>query len=428
MFKPTAIRRSCIMAAILGLLFLNTSCALKTQHKALHRTDDLESLQGLDGKSPWLKAHMPEGGLYLLSNWQIDEGQRIIKGTGSLMNARRDVIASGPFVVPLDSVAIFESNIVSTSAAVAGLTVMSVATAAMTIYCITNPKACFGSCPTFYANDEDGRSMMMAEGFSASVSPTLEESDLDALFGARPTGGKFTLTMTNEALETHVVRYTDLWVAPRLPGHRVLAAQDGTWWHAEAPMPAANCRGPEGDCTELLRESDGFERFSLADSLFLGTKEFVELDFTHIPDGDLGLVISSRHSLLSTFLFYQGLAYLGENAAPALVRLGPSGESGQGSKNLGDLLGKIEVQVPGPDGTWLSVGSTGETGPLAVNTHLLRLPKLNPADPRLRLKLTQGNWRIDYAALTVLENEVTPVRLSPAFVLQDGIADGRGAG
>jgi hypothetical protein len=229
--------------------------------------------------------------------------------------------------------------------------------------------------------------------------------------------------MTNEALETHVVRHADLWVAPRPTGRRVLAAQDGTWWQAKSLMPAASCRGPEEDCTELLSECDGAERFSLADSLYLGTKEFLELDFTHIPDGDLGLVITSRHSLLSTFLFYQGLAYLGEYAAPALVRLGPSGESPQGSKDLGDLLGRIEVQVPGPDGAWLTVGSTGETGPLAVNTHMLRLPKLNPADPRLRLKLTRGNWRLDYAALAVLEKEVTPVRLSPAFVLRDGIPD-----
>jgi hypothetical protein len=422
-FRQSEIQRHFFLAAIFGMLLLNAGCALKVQRKAIHQTDDLKSLQGLDGKSPWLKAHMPEGGLYLLSNWQVDEDQRQITGEGSLMNARRDVVASGPFVLPLDSVAIFESNVVSTSSAVTGLTVMSVATLAMTFYCITNPKACFGSCPTFFAVNEAGESMMMAEGFSASVSPTLENSDLDALFHARPAGGEFTLTMTNEALETHVVRHADLLVAPRPVGGRVLAAQDGTWWQANELLSAESCRGPEGDCTELLSECDGSERYSLADSLFLGSKEFLELDFTRIPAGDLGLVIASRHSLLSTFLFYQGLAYLGENAAPALARLGPSGKSPQGSKNLGDLLGKIEVQVPGPDGAWLTVGSTGETGPLAVNTHMLRLPQLNPDDPRLRLKLTRGNWRLDYAALAVLQKEITPARLSPSFVLRDGIPD-----
>ncbi len=63
------------------------------------------------------------------------------------MNAQRDLVVSGPFVVPLDSVAIFDSNVIRTSSATAELTVLSVATAAMTVYFIANPKACFGSCP-----------------------------------------------------------------------------------------------------------------------------------------------------------------------------------------------------------------------------------------------------------------------------------------
>jgi len=423
MFRQSGIQKLFFLAAICGLLIMNLGCSLKVQRKALHQTDELATLQGLDGKSPWLKAHLPDGGLYLLSHWHVDEDQRSIEGQGSRMNARRDVIASGPFTVPLDSVAIFESNTLHTSPAVAGLTVMTVLSAGMTAFCIANPKACFGSCPTFYATNEAGQSMLMAEGFSASVSPTLEDSDLDALFRASPSGREFTLTMTNEALETHVVRHVDLWAAPRPVDGKILAAQDGTWWQAGKLLSAESCLGPEGDCTELLSDCDGRERFSLADSLYLGTKEFLELEFPHIPTGNLGLVVASRHSLLSTYLFYQGLAYLGQHAAPALVRLDPNPESPAGSKSLGDLLGKIEVQIPGPDGTWVTAGVTGETGPLAVNVHTLRLPELNPADRRLRLRLTRGNWRLDYVALAVLEDQVTPIRLSPSAVLRDGIPD-----
>jgi hypothetical protein len=423
MFGQFRLPQHLFMVTIWALLTLSMGCALKVQKKAIHQAGDLRELQGLDGDSPWLKAHLSDGSLYLLSNWKIDEIQREIQGEGNFMDARRDVVASGPFVVPLDSVAIFESNIVHTSAAVTGLTVISVASAAMTVFCITNPKACFGSCPTFYAENETGQSILMAEGFSASVSPALEDSDLDALFRTPPASGEFILTMTNEALETHVIRHADLLVASRPVGGRILATQDGTWWRTENLLQLDYCRGPEGDCTELLSDCDGRERFSLADSIYLGTKEFLELEFSHIPEGDLGLVIASRHSLLSTFLFYQGLAYLGENAAPALARLGPTGESPQGSKTLGDLLGKIEIQVPGPGGTWLTMGSTGETGPLAVNVHTLRLPDLNPNDPRLRLRLTKGNWRLDYVALAVLGEQVTPRTLSPSSVLRDGVPD-----
>jgi hypothetical protein len=412
-----------IFGAAWVLLFLCTGCSLKVQKKALYVPDELAAQQGLDGRSPWLKAHLPDGGLYLLSDWRVNEERREIVGVGTRLNARREVLDTGPFAVALDSVSIFESNTVQTSSAVAGLTVLTVASAGMTVYCLANPKACFGSCPTFYAANEAGEPLLMAEGFSASVSPSLEDSDVDALFRTTASKREFTLTMTNEALETHVVRRADLLVLPRPEGGRILAAQDGSWWQAEQLIPVASCRGPEGDCTELVASCDARERFSLADSLYLGTKEFLELEFEHVPEGELGLVIASRHTLLSTFLFYQGLAYLGENAVPALARLDGASQSESGSETMGHLLGKIEVQVPGPDGTWVSVGSTGETGPLAVNVHTLRLPALNPADTRMRLKLTKGNWRLDYVALAALDRPVTPVRIAPTMVLRDSVPD-----
>ncbi|MEN8006765.1 MAG: hypothetical protein ABFS42_07090 [Candidatus Krumholzibacteriota bacterium] len=405
------------------LLVLCLGCSLKVQKKALHQPYELAREEGLDGKSPWLKAHLSDGGVYLLSNWHVDETSRVIEGRGILYDARRDSVAGGPFVVPLDSVAIFESNIVHTSSAVAGLSVLSVASLGLTVYCIANPKACFGSCPTFYAADEHGQSLLMAEGFSASVAPNLEDSDLDALFRATGTGGRFTLDMTNEALETHVVRHADLLMVPRPPDGRVMAAQDGTFWEAMNLQSPVRGLGSEGECTELLTACDGRERTSLADSLYLGAKESLDLEFDRIPPGKLGLVVASRHSLLSTYLFYQGLAYLGEQAAPALARLDHAPETQPGSQTLGDLLGRIEVQVPGPDGEWITAGTTGETGPLAVNVHMLRLPDLDPADPRLRLRFTKGNWRLDYVALAVLGDRVWPDRVAPAMVLRNGHPD-----
>lgn len=407
------------------LLLLPSGCAFQTQQRDLHEPDDLATLHWLDGRSPWLKAHLPDGDLYLLSTWHVDEDRYMIHGQGTHLNARRDTLAAGAFSVPLDSITVFESNIVQSSSLVAGLTVLTVGTVAMAAFCFANPKACFGSCPTFYAPDETGRPVLQAEGFSASVSPTLEGRDLDALYRTSAKGRTFTLRMTNEALETHVVRHADLLVAPRPPGGRVLEAGDGTWWRADELRPAARCTGAEGDCTALLAYFDDCERHSLADSVYLGAREVLELEFDSLPDGPLGLVIASRHSLLSTYLFYQGLAYLGENAVPALVRAGHPSGTLSGSKSLGDLLGRIEIQVPDSsdaDG-WRTVATAGETGPLAVNVHMRRLPELDPADPRLRLKLTKGNWRLDYVALAALAGEVTPVRVAPTSVLRDGADD-----
>jgi len=91
---------------------------------------------------------------------------------------------------------------------------------------------------------------------------------------------------------------------------------------------------------------------------------------------------------------------------------------------MGDMLGRIEVQAPQSDGTWLTVGSVGETGPLAVNVHMLRLPPSAVEGPvRLRLRLTKGNWRLDYVALAALEQPVEPRRIPPVAILRDGFDD-----
>ncbi len=60
---------------------------------------------------------------------------------------------------------------------------MSGISLAVTAYCIANPKACFGSCPTFYLEDEGGREpeRPQAEGFSESIARVLEARDIDAL-------------------------------------------------------------------------------------------------------------------------------------------------------------------------------------------------------------------------------------------------------
>ncbi|MEP7326644.1 MAG: hypothetical protein ABI836_11890, partial [Gemmatimonadota bacterium] len=42
---------------------------------------------------------------------------------------------------------------------------------------------------------------------------------------------------------------------------------------------------------------------------------------------------------------------------------------------------------------------------------------------RIRLRLTKGNWRLDYLALADLGTEVAPIRLDPFEVLRGGAPD-----
>ena len=154
---------------------------------------------------------------------------------------------------------------------------------------------------------------MQAEGFSASISPALEGRDIDALYRVKPTSRDFELHMKNEALETHVVRYADLLIARRTKGGRVFAASNNTFWQASKLIEPSQCIGPEGDCLKKVKHFDGLQRISETDSTYLGAKETIDIEFRNVPDAKLGMVIACRQSLLSTYLFYQTLSYMGSS-------------------------------------------------------------------------------------------------------------------
>jgi hypothetical protein len=376
----------------------------------------------LDRKSPFLKAHLRTGYVYVLDTWQVDSAGATVTGSGSLLTPDRTVESSGEFLLPVDSVALFETNRLHRGGSVTALSIMTGVTAVVTAICLTNTKACFGSCPTFYVDGDDGR-FLHAEGFSASIAPALEATDIDALYRAEATGRDFRLHLRNEALETHVIRYADLLAVPRPAGGRVFITPAGEFRTVAAALPPARCLAAEGDCADAVAAFDGRERTSLADSADLAARETIDLEFGP-QSGDLGLVIASRQSLMTTYLLYQTLAYLGSEAGrwlAALDGIGP--EARESAAGPGRLLGKIEVLVPDSAGGWASAGSAGETGPLASDTKVVPLPPSDGGPIRVRLRLTRGLWRIDYLALARLGPVTQPIRVPPAGVERGGRND-----
>jgi hypothetical protein len=223
--------------------------------------------------------------------------------------------------------------------------------------------------------------------------------------------------MRNEALETHAVRYADVLVARRPPGGRVLATPDGRLMEAVSVVPPTSCRGPEGDCLAELAAFDGAERMSRADPSFLGTREEIEIEFDERVDGDVGVVIASRQSLMTTYLFYQALSYLGTSAGEWIAEL-ERGDKEMRRRFDGMVasLGGIEVLVEGPSGETLAVGTVNESGPLATDVAVIPLGDVAGGARRIRLRLTKGLWRLDYVALAELDGEVEPTRLRPTAV------------
>jgi hypothetical protein len=408
-------RRGRAAVVILSVLLSSTTCS---SERPLNRGLVTPNRVGsLDTKtSPVLKAHMKDGRLYVLSSWKVDEKARVVTGTGHLLGVDRKESAAGPFRVAIDDVALFETNDAPRmSPAIAPLTVVTGVSLAVTAACILNPKACFGSCPTFYVTDGE-RPVLQAEGFSDSISPTMEATDIDALYRARPHDRTLMVRMTNEALETHVVKHVEVLTVPRPAGGRVFRDADDTFYGATALRAATACAAPEGNCAEALSAFDGKERASLADGSDLATREELTLDFPASAAPARGLVIAARQTLLTTYLLYQGLAYLGSQATAGLAELERNPSLKDRVLEAHHRLGTIEVLLPDGAGGWRKVGEAFETGPLAVDTHLVHLPPLPPGPVRVRLRLTKGNWRLDWVALAELGPRLEATRLEPSAI------------
>jgi hypothetical protein len=366
--------------------------------------------------SPILKAHMKDGRLYVFASWSVNEQTRVVSGAGRLLDVSRQHEQAGPFVVAIADVALFETNVPPrTSPALAPLAVVTGVSLGVTAACLINPKACFGSCPTFYVSDGE-REVLQAEGFSDSIAPMLEATDVDALYRAHPRDRAFRVRMTNEALETHVVKRVEVLSVPRPPGGRAFYAAGDGFYAATALHAATTCAAPEGDCADALRALDGKERSSPADDSNLATREELTLEFPETHAEALGLVIAARQTLLTTYLLYQGLAYLGTEATGALAELERNPAFASRVQEAHRVLGAIEVLVPDAQGRWRKAGEAFETGPLAVDAHLVRLPRLPPGNPRVRLRLTKGDWRLDWVGIAELGPRLEATHLVPRAV------------
>ena len=403
-------------------LLTGLACTIPKQERSIRPVDSIAAAQPSAFRT---KAHLRDGDVLILEKWSYDSTARTLTGTGRRLDPNRQEKQAGALTIPLDSVVIIESNKISNSGAVAGLTVVTAVSAAVTVACLANPKACFGSCPTFYVFDGD-RDRLQAEGFSASIAPSMEATDVDALARTRISGRRVNVRMTNEALETHVVRHVRLLAVPRAAGTRVVADDNGTLRVARSLMAPTRCSAAEGDCTEAVAAFDDRERFSKASSRDLASRETIELTFPATTAGaQLGVAIASRQTLMSTYLFYQMLAYLGDEAGSFLAALERGDDrADRGAKALGKVLGGIEVQVRDAAGNWRTAGETEETGPIATDLRHVALP--TPSDGRpltVRLRLTRGHWRLDQVSLAVLGDTVTPLSLEPVEVRKGDLAD-----
>lgn len=367
---------------------------------------------------PYIKLHMKNGDVYVLEKWAINSKKDSVKGIGKLFNPQRELIAENNYKLPMKEIVLAETNQIGASRGGA-LTAITVISGIVTVICLANPKACFGSCPTFYTfNGNDY--IVQAEGFSSSILPSLEEKDIDALYRIKPNSRNFSIQLRNEAYETHIIRSANLLALQKPDEGRVFSTQDGKFLQATDLREPNSIIAPEGDISEKLCSFDGIERFSVADSNNLAERETIEIDFQIKESKDVGIVIAARQTLLTTFLFYQTLSYLGSSAGEWLANVERSGTQFKSLlENPRSVLGNIDVLMQNKNGEWEKVGEVGETGPIATEIKIVPLNKnmyqaSENSSAKVKLKMAKGLWRIDYLAIADIGNEVEPIIISPS--------------
>lgn len=345
-----------------------------------------------------------------------------ITGWGQKVDINRKLLDTGMYVVDMNQIALIEMDELHPNLNVVALTTSTIVTVALTLFCIANPKACFGSCPTFYAWDGE-KMKLMAEGFSSSILPSLEENDIDALYNARPPSDILEIDLTNEAMETHIIRKADVLALLKMDNCRVVADNDGRFWNVGSFKAPDFAIDSKVSSLELLNSFDGKERFTETDSLNLAHKDTFELHFNTLPSDQAGLVIAARQSLVTTFLFYQTLAFMGTKAVSTLAMIDAGSMELQKTLfNSNNIMGGIDVEVFS-SGKWIKVETIDEKGPIATDLKLVRLPDGLTSPVKTRFILSKGYIRIDHIAMVDVRNEATPLRIKPSMVYSDGRED-----
>ncbi|MBX2965291.1 MAG: hypothetical protein KF845_04035 [Cyclobacteriaceae bacterium] len=388
-----------------------------TANSLLHETNNIQT-------KLFLKAHLKNGDIAILRDtWEIDTVSNTVSGTGVRYGFNRNPLFEGAIRIAIDSVALFETNKKiqpNESGRVAALSILTAVNVVGAIICLSVPKACFGSCPTFYINEDDNVHYADAEGFSNAIIPSMEYGDVDALNNHLVAGSTFSLTMKNEALETHCIRDVKLLAYPTKAGERVYQSPGNNFYRCENNYPLTHAVANEGDITSLLLKPDRTERFSLSDEHNLNSKEEIYLTFHRVenPNG-LGLVLNFRQTLMTTYLFYSAMGYMGDQVSDVFYLLESNPDMRSRFDATTKALGGIDVYGWNETtSSWEYQNGFHETGPIAINRQLVPLTIMPSASKvKIKIVLNKGLWRIDYVALTNIREQIMPVELSPTEIL-----------
>ena len=367
---------------------------------------------------PYLKAHLNNGDVVIFqSTWEFDSLALEFCGMAKHFNYNRSLIAFNKMCIPTEDIALLETNKPMRkyeSERLVYLVANFAGNLAITFYCIAKPKACFGSCPTFYKEPNSKLHYADAEGFSSAIMPSLEYEDIDDIGIVKAKSEDFQLTMKNEAFETHYIKGVSLLYVPTEKNQTALQTTDNQFYTSTQTIPLLTAQSKQSNVTSILQQKDAVEYFAPANEHNLLTKEEIILQFQSEKEASrIGLSLGFRQSLMSTFLFYNLIAQLGNEASDYLIRFDRNSQLRKYAKLD---LGKIEILLWNEtQQKWVEQGGFDESGPITINKQTLVIDNQSSKSKnwKIKLRMTQGFWRIDYAQLQVLENKIIPIEIKP---------------
>lgn len=402
-------------------LFTFLSCTNLSTRKNYKEHNKLLHDEYYLGQRAFLKAHLSNGDIVVYDNkWNIDTIKKTLTGNGKLYDFNRNVLSTGEFTIYYKDVAIFETNTKLNRYAyreIIPLTILTTANLALSSLCLTNPKACFGSCPTFYINENDNFHFSNAEGFSNAIAPSLEYADVDALNNDFKPIKSFSIVMKNEALETHCLNEIKLLAYPRKVNQRVYHTRYNEYYLCGNTYLLNRAINKNLDETKFLKYQDKQERYSYADTKKLNAKEEIILEFEGVAkESELGLIMNFRQTLMTTYFIYSAMGYMGNQVSDVFTKI----EEEKNLRNKIDVgikkeLGEIDVYIwNDTKSKWQFTSSLYETGPIAINQQLIPLKSTsNNGKVIVKIVVNKGLWRIDYAALTNIISKVEPIEVHP---------------
>ena len=395
-------RRAVVLAAILAAIAVTGCINLFVTTVAVPVA---RPLSGLTIVTSPLKAHLIDGRTVVFKpGAAIDSA--VITGSGQryALLAPAGSVGTPVSRVSLDSVVGVETFQTKTFV-LPSLVVSAAATAVGGLAVAAAAVAIFGSCPTIYADTGTGP-VLQAEGFSYSIAPLFEQSDLDPLRVKPDADGIIRLELRNEALETHYINNIELVAVRHASPGRAMPDQNDRPVAASNIAPLESARDRAGrDVRSALATVDG-ELFSTAPKTLAAAGEndlddWIDLEATNLAPGDsVAVVLRVRNSLLNTVLLYDGI--LGGPDAINWLDTGLEHISSAvdlGRWYLGTMGMHASVAGASPDAA--EETRLGDVGPIAFRDVAIVLPrpKRDARTVRVRLRFVADDWRIDYAAM-----------------------------